>query len=88
VGASPRDDGGASEGEDQRGTPPGGGGAMVSSGEPDERPGISQAELDLLLAVATLYADAFDGENELMTLPGKLMLQDVEAVLQRHGRRY
>jgi hypothetical protein len=54
----------------------------------DERPGISSADLDLLLAVATLYADAFDGENELMTLPGKLMLQDVEAVLERLGRRY
>ena len=48
---------------------------------------ISQADLDTLLAVATLYIEAFP-EDEMMTLPGKLFLQDVEEVVARHGRRY
>ena len=44
-------------------------------------------ELDCLLAVATMYVNAF-AEDELMTLPAKLLLQDVEAILGRYGRRY
>lgn len=44
-------------------------------------------DLDLLLAVATIYVDAFAPE-EMLTLPGKLVLQDVEALLERYGRRY
>jgi len=48
---------------------------------------IPQADLDQLLAVATLYIDSFK-EDELMSLPEKLRLQEVEAILERHGRRY
>lgn len=56
---------------------------------PDDRPPVTipQYELDLLLAVATLYVDAF-GPDEMMTLAGKLLLQDVEAILDTYGRRY
>ena len=46
-----------------------------------------RCDLVILLAVATLYVDAF-GEDEMMTLPEKLRLQDVEDVVNRHGRRY
>ena len=48
---------------------------------------VPRCDLDVLLAVATLYIDAFR-PDEMMTLPGKLMLQDVEEVVKRHGRRY
>ncbi len=48
----------------------------------------TREEIDLLLAVATLYVDAFDAEDEMMTLPGRMLLQDVEDILERHGRRY
>lgn len=48
---------------------------------------IDRYELDRLLHVATLYVDAFT-EDEMMTLPEKLSLQEVEAILDRHGRRY
>lgn len=48
---------------------------------------IPRHVLDQLLAVATMYVDAFD-EDELMTLPEKLALQYVEAILDRYGRRY
>lgn len=48
---------------------------------------IPHRHLDLLLAVATLYVDAF-GPDEMMTLAGKLLLQDVEAILDTYGRRY
>ena len=56
---------------------------------PDDRPPVTvpQYELDLLLAVATLYVDAFE-PDEMLTLPGKLLLQDVEVILARYGRRY
>ena len=46
-----------------------------------------RADLDSLLAVATLYLDSFK-PDEMMTLPEKLRLQDVEEVVNRHGRRY
>lgn len=49
---------------------------------------ITQEELDTLLAVATLYLDAFNDENEMMTLPEKFRLQYVEEVVARYGRRY
>lgn len=52
-----------------------------------ERADISQFEVDVLLSVATLYADSF-GEDEMMTLPERMRLQDVQDVLERHGRRY
>lgn len=48
---------------------------------------LPRYELDQLLAVATKYVNAF-GEDEKMTLPEKLMLQEVEAILERYGRRY
>jgi hypothetical protein len=55
----------------------------------DDRPPVTvpRYELDLLLAVATIYVDAF-GPDEMLTLAGKLLLQDVEAILDRYGRRY
>jgi hypothetical protein len=52
-----------------------------------ERVSVPRHELDRLLAVATMYVDAFE-PDEMMTLPQKLALQDVEAILERHGRRY
>ncbi len=56
-------------------------------GEHGEMVSVSRSELDCLLAVATLYVDAFDQED-MMTLPEKMRLQDVEALLEKHGRRY
>lgn len=49
--------------------------------------GITTAEINQLLAVATLYVDSF-GDNELLTAPERLRLQEVESILDRHGRRY
>ncbi len=48
---------------------------------------LPRYELDHLLAVATMYIDAFDAD-EMMSLPAKLMLQEVEAIVERYGRRY
>jgi len=62
----------------------------ADTGKPDgeaESVTLPRYELDLLLAVATTYVDAFE-PDELMTLPAKLLLQDVEAILERYGRRY
>lgn len=47
--------------------------------------GITEAEIEALLAVATLYVDAFK-EDEMMSLPEKLRLQEIEDILKRHGR--
>lgn len=47
---------------------------------------VPRYELDQLLAVATMYVDSFQ-EDELMTLPEKLALQEVEAILAKYGRR-
>ena len=44
-------------------------------------------DLDILLAVATIYVDAFS-PDEMMTLPERMRLQDVEDVLERRGKRY
>ena len=46
---------------------------------------LPRRDLDVLLEVATLYLNAFT-DDELMTLPEKLRLQDVEDVVKRHGR--
>ena len=46
-----------------------------------------RADLDVLRAVATLYLTSFT-DDELMTLPEKMRLQDVEDVVHRYGRRY
>lgn len=62
----------------------------MNAGKPDDEPEsvtLPRYELELLLAVATTYVDAF-APDEMMTLPGKLLLQDVEAILERYGRRY
>jgi hypothetical protein len=48
---------------------------------------LPRRDLDVLLAVATLYLASFT-PDEMMTLPEKLSLQDVEDVVKRHGRRY
>jgi hypothetical protein len=47
---------------------------------------IPRHDLDVLLSVATLYVASFR-PDEMMTLPEKLRLQDVEEVVKRHGRR-
>jgi len=46
-----------------------------------------RADLDVLLGVATIYLDAFE-QDEMMTLPEKLRLQEVEEVVARRGKRY
>lgn len=50
-----------------------------------DRTDLTDDEAALLLDVATLYVKAFS-PDELMTLSEKLMLQDVEDLLARHGR--
>lgn len=63
----------------------------TDTGNPDEAESthvaLERHELDQLLAVATMYVNAFE-PDELMSLPAKLLLQDVEAILERYGRRY
>ena len=49
--------------------------------------GFTEIEFEQLLAVATLYVEAFK-EDEMMTLPEKMRLQEIEAILERHGKRY
>jgi hypothetical protein len=53
----------------------------------DQSAVVDRSELDQLLAVATLYVDSF-GADELMTLPERFRLQEVEMILDRYGRRY
>jgi hypothetical protein len=60
---------------------------MLDAMDVTEQVTIERADLDQLLAVATLYVSAF-GEDEMMTLPEKLRLQEVESILEKHGRRY
>lgn len=48
---------------------------------------IARYELDYLLAAATVYVKAFE-PDEMMTLPGKMMLQEVEGILEKYGKRY
>jgi hypothetical protein len=50
-------------------------------------PQLTETEVGQLLAVATLYVDAFT-QDETMTLPERLRLQEIEDLLDRHGRRY
>lgn len=52
-----------------------------------ENVSLPRRDLDVLLAVATLYLTSFT-DDELMTLPEKMRYQDVEDVVHRHGRRY
>ena len=44
-------------------------------------------EFDQLLAVATLYVNAFT-DDERMSLTEKLRLQEVDAILDQYGKRY
>ena len=63
-------------------------GRSLRAGEGDWRSvTLPRYELDQLLAVATMYIDAFE-PGEMMDLPAKLMLQEVEAIVERYGRRY
>jgi hypothetical protein len=48
---------------------------------------LNDAEIEALLAVATLYVDAFK-PDEKMSWAEKLRLQHIEEILDRHGRRY
>lgn len=50
-------------------------------------PMISSLEIDALLAVATLYVESFR-DSDAMTLPERMRLQQIEDILDRHGRRY
>ncbi|MCV7174951.1 hypothetical protein [Mycolicibacterium sphagni] len=61
--------------------------AVAALHEPPEQTTIPTTELDRLLAVATVYVDAF-GADETMSLPERLALQEVEDILARRGRRY
>ena len=63
---------------DLRAQPPADGNGPVS---------VPAADFSALLAVATLYVNAFS-DDEMMTLPEKLRLQEIEDILERHGRRY
>jgi hypothetical protein len=53
----------------------------------DETLTVPRHELDTLLAVATLYVEAFR-PDEMMTLPEKFALQAVEEVVEKYGKRY
>ena len=62
----------------------------TNTGKPDaemESVTLQRHEFDQLLAVATMYVNAFE-EDEMMSLPAKLFLQDIESILERYGRRY
>jgi hypothetical protein len=48
---------------------------------------IDRAELDRLLAVATLYLNSFT-DDDTMTIGEKFVHQDIEAVVEKYGRRY
>jgi hypothetical protein len=47
---------------------------------------LTDAEVGALLAVATLYVDSF-AEDEAMSLTELMRLQEIEDILERHGRR-
>lgn len=48
---------------------------------------VPECDLAVLLAVATFYIESF-AEDELMTLPERMRLQQVEDVVEHYGRRY
>lgn len=56
-------------------------------GNPDDPSNFTAAEIGHLLAVATLYVDAFK-DDETMSLTEKMRLQEIEGIIERHGRRY
>lgn len=55
----------------------------------DEREPVTvpAREWDLLLAVATVYVESFSYEDR-MSLGQRILLRDVEAVVDKHGRKY
>jgi hypothetical protein len=55
--------------------------------EPLETVTLPTTDLDHLLAVATLYLESF-GPEEKFSLVGLMSLQEIEAVVERYGRRY
>jgi hypothetical protein len=48
---------------------------------------LTDTEIGALLTVATMYVDAFS-EDETMSLTERMRLQEIENILDRHGRRY
>lgn len=48
---------------------------------------IPRYDLDVLLTVATTYVKAFR-DDELMTLPERMRLQEVESLVEHYGERY
>jgi hypothetical protein len=63
---------------------------MGEAGQPDDLSDtvtIPRYHLDQLLAAATVYIIGFT-PDEMMTLPEKLRLQEIEAVVEIYGRRY
>ena len=48
---------------------------------------ISKQDFEMLLAVATMYVEAFE-PDEKMTLVERLRLAQVEDLLAKYGRRY
>jgi hypothetical protein len=63
-------------------------GPVAPGALPDKRPPVIVAafDLDILLAVAALYVDAFR-PGDYMSLAERIALHDVEDILTRYGRR-
>lgn len=53
----------------------------------DDTVSLTEAEIGALLALATLYVDSFK-DDETMSFTGRMRLQEIEDILDRHGRRY
>lgn len=49
----------------------------------DRRYTLTDAEIGQLLAVARLYVAAFTDDDEMMTLPERMRLQEIEDILNR-----
>lgn len=47
---------------------------------------MTDSEVEALLSVATLYVDSFK-DDESMSLPELMRFQEVEAIVDRYGRR-
>lgn len=62
--------------------------AAASSPGTDPQPvSIPPYDLDVLLAVATVYVDEFR-PGDFMSLGERIALHEVEDILTRYGRRY
>lgn len=60
---------------------------IVSLDDGREPVSVPAWELDLLLAVATVYVESFS-YSDRMSLGERIMLRDVEAVVDKYGRRH